>query len=409
MIKINDKHNCCGCSACIAICPKHCITFIEDKCGFLYPHVDETICINCGLCERVCPVISKDDDRHIPITYAAINCNEKIRLDSSSGGIFALLAQYVLGKHGIVFGAAFNSDWEVEHKFIDKASELPQLMGSKYVQSKIGNSYTTAKEFLVAGRIVLFSGTPCQIFGLKNFLQKEYSNLITTEVVCHGVPSPLVWKTYIDYLRVKRRKKINKQFQLPIITEINFREKNRNGWNRYGFMVKGKYPDDKGDNVLFYETCDKNLFIDLFTKNLCLRPSCYACPVKNRKSQSDFTLGDYWGIRYQIPEWDDDKGTSLVMLHTDKAVDIINKLEIKKIATSYEMALSGNPYIERHADETKYVEIFWKRFENSKFRNLKPIIRKLRQPLVTRIYLSSIEIMKKILPNKILTIIKKMH
>lgn len=198
MIFIQDKKECCGCSACASVCPKNCITMSEDSEGFLYPHVDESVCIDCHLCERVCPMINHGKDREPLAVYAAKNSNETIRMQSSSGGIFTLLAERVIDEGGVVFGASFNDRWEVVHDHVETKEELAKFRGSKYVQSKIGDNYRKVKLFLSEGRNVLFSGTPCQISGLKKYLRKDYDNLLAVDFICHGVPSPGVFRTYLQ-------------------------------------------------------------------------------------------------------------------------------------------------------------------------------------------------------------------
>ena len=217
MIDIKEKNNCCGCSACVQICPKQCISMAADNEGFLYPQVNSAICIDCGLCEKVCPVINQSAPREPLVVYAAKNNNEDIRLKSSSGGIFTLLAEKVIEEGGVVFGAKFDADWNVVHDYTETIEGLAAFRGSKYVQSIIGDNFKTAKQFLNNGRKVLFSGTPCQIAGLKKYLRKEYDNLLTVDVVCHGVPSPMVWRDYLDYKRAKRAagKNTVSEFAMP--------------------------------------------------------------------------------------------------------------------------------------------------------------------------------------------------
>ena len=205
MIEIKEKSSCCGCEACVQCCPKQCLTMHEDCEGFLYPQVDESSCIDCGLCEKVCPVIHQNASQEPLSSYIAINPNEEIRLKSSSGGIFTLLAEKIIAEGGVVFGARFDENWDVVHAWTDTIEGLAPLCGSKYVQSRIGNTYNEAKDFLKQGRKVLFSGTPCQIAGLKKFLRKEYANLLTVDFICHGVPSPGVWRRYLSELRESLR------------------------------------------------------------------------------------------------------------------------------------------------------------------------------------------------------------
>ena len=205
MICVQDKSKCSGCHACSSICPKKCISLVADEEGFLYPKVNEKECLNCNLCEQVCPFlnpigISKDE---APIAYAAKNLDEGTRTKSSSGGVFTAIAEHVIGQGGIVFGSAFDSPYNVVHIGVQKKDELQRLRGSKYVQSKIGNTYQEAKEALVSGRVVLFTGTPCQIGGLKAFLKKDYPNLYTQDLICHGVPSPKIFKEYKKFIEKK--------------------------------------------------------------------------------------------------------------------------------------------------------------------------------------------------------------
>ena len=229
MIRIVDKKKCCGCGACAQRCPRKCITMHTDKEGFAYPVVDTGQCTNCGLCEKVCPVINQQPEQQPIATYAAINSNNMVREHSSSGGIFTLLAEEAINNGGVVFGAAFNKKWEVEHIFVDNANDLKRLRGSKYMQSDIGNSYAMAEKFLKEGKEVLFSGTPCQVAGLKRFLRKEYKNLKTVDFVCHGTPSPLVWRKYLN--------EVCHANNISVITDIQFRNK-AEGWKNYSFQIK---------------------------------------------------------------------------------------------------------------------------------------------------------------------------
>ena len=240
MVNIKEKKECCGCNACVQICPKQCITMFPDIEGFLYPQVDFNICIDCGLCIKVCPVINQDEPRLPLAVYAAKNKNEEIRLKSSSGGIFTLLAEKIIKEGGVVFGARFDENWEVIHAYTETIEGLEYFRGSKYVQSVIGDNLKKAKQFLEEGRKVLFSGTPCQIAGFKKYLRKKYENLLTVEVVCHGVPSPKVWRDYIEYKRAKRgtgKNSVSSSLnELPVVTGICFRYKS-NGWKKFGYKI----------------------------------------------------------------------------------------------------------------------------------------------------------------------------
>ena len=198
MVHIEHKADCCGCRACEQSCPCSAISIKKDKEGFLYPKVDESLCIGCGLCEKSCPVI-KPSNATLPLEcFAAVSRNEEIRRNSSSGGVFSELAEFVIKEGGVVFGVAFNERFLVSHIMVSNLEDLKQLRGSKYLQSDTGNTFTLCKEFLDNGVPVLYSGTPCQISGLRHFLKKEYSNLLLVDVICHGVPSPDVWKKYLE-------------------------------------------------------------------------------------------------------------------------------------------------------------------------------------------------------------------
>ena len=380
MIHIQDKHNCCGCAACVQACPKHCISFNEDEHGFRYPLVDKSLCIDCGLCEKVCPVINQIDAKKPIKVYAAQNPNEEIRLKSSSGGIFTMLAEAIIDEGGVVFGARFDKNWEVEHGYTETKEGLEAFRGSKYLQSRTENTYKQAKDFLNAGRKVLYSGTSCQIAGLKKFLRKEYDNLITVDVICHGAPSPLVWRSYLDDFLKRPKGAAGKNSvysslnEVPVLTGISFRDKST-GWKKYGFVLRGmsaskadkntvlsSVSTEEKQSVLLHETLDKNVFMQVFLKNLCLRPSCSACPAKSGKSQNDISLGDFWGISNYYPNWDDNKGTSLVLIYSSKGEKIFNSLKIHKLKTSYSEALAGNMCIEESVSESHYVPLFWNTF-----------------------------------------------
>ena len=337
MINIIDKKNCCGCNACVQHCPKSCITMQEDGEGFLYPIVDQEVCIDCGLCEKVCPVLNQGEERKPLQVYAANNPNEEVRMQSSSGGVFTLLAETIIQEGGVVFGVRFNDDWEVIHDYTETKEGLAAFRGSKYVQSRIGESYCQVERFLKKGRKVLFTGTPCQIAGLNLFLRKEYDNLLTVDFICHGVPSPGVWKSYLEELIALKGNQKNSvlSHSKPIIlnsirdiSRIEFRNK-RLGWKKFSFALTLSVPDGHGtkNTVLLSEPYNENIFMKGFLADLFLRPSCYACPAKCLKSGSDITIGDYWGIQNVMPEIDDDKGICCLMVNTDKGGQLLSSKE----------------------------------------------------------------------------------
>lgn len=307
MINIIDKTKCCGCAACEQICPRSCIKMVADEQGFLYPSVNLECCVDCGLCEKKCPVLNPFDALEcLPSSYAGRVSDENIRKGSSSGGVFTVIATEILNKGGYVFGACFNDDWTVSHKCITNISELYKLRGSKYVQSEIGSSYKEAKKYLKDGKWVLFSGTPCQIAGLNHFLGRVYSTLLTVDVVCHSAPSPLVWDRYLASLMAKNNA-LNKSE-----ISITFRNK-ENGWHNYGLLIK----DNTGDIV--NESSWYNNYMQGFLQDLYTRPSCSFCPARQYRSHSDIMLADFWGVEKYHPEWDDNRGLSLILLKTEKA------------------------------------------------------------------------------------------
>ena len=282
----------------------------------------------------------------VPIaTYAATNGNEDIREQSSSGGIFTLLAETTINNGGIVFGAAFNEKWEVEHIHVDNINDLKRLRGSKYVQSNIGGCYSIAEKFLKEGKEILFSGTPCQIAGLKRFLRKEYKNLRTVDFVCHGTPSPWVWGKYIE--------ETGQANSIATITDIQFRNK-AEGWKKFSLQIK--YTGCNGKEKTFREPLNENLFMKCFLRDLCLRPSCYKCPARSGKSGSDITLADLWGAQQICPQIDDDKGLSLILQRKECGLPKCDRLAIP-----YSEALKYNPSIERDVREPKRRKKFFRR------------------------------------------------
>lgn len=366
MINIIDKHNCCGCSACAQRCPKQCVTMQEDDEGFLYPLVDKTTCIDCGLCEKVCPVLNQSDECKPIECFAARNPAEEVHTKSSSGGIFLPIAMAIINKGGVVFGARYNNKWEVEHASTDTLEGLDAFRGSKYVQSKIGTTYQEAEQSLREGHKVLFSGTPCQIAGLKKFLRKDYDNLITVDVVCHGVPSPMVWRDYIC--------------QLPIedVTEIRMKDKST-GWREYSFtLIK------KDGTTALIEKASENKYLMAFSRNLTLRHSCFACPAKAGKSGSDITLADYWGIENLMPQMDDNNGTSFVCANTRKGTEILNSLELQIESADYEASVPYNSCIYQSTPEPDNRAEFWDRYHHQGLRALKKL-KPVRQNMVKRI------------------------
>lgn len=308
MPELANKNQCTGCTACASICPRQCIHMIEDSEGFVYPKiVDDSRCISCSACERVCPVLNKKYiNGALTKAYAALSKNKELRMESSSGGIFSELAKIILQEDGIIYGAGYNGTGMVEHFYIDNIKALKKLRGAKYSQSNLKNNFQVIKKQLVSGKKILFSGTPCQVAGLKYFLENDYENLFCIDFVCHGVPSPMVWKQYLKY-----RTQIDNASTPPKC--INLRNK-ESGWSKYSYSVEFTYSDNK--RYLCSNKDDPYMFF--FVNDYILRKSCSNCYFKGYSRVSDITLGDFWGIWDIDPEMDDNKGTSLVLTHSAK-------------------------------------------------------------------------------------------
>ena len=330
MITITDRSQCCGCSACAQRCPKQCISMQMDNEGFLYPQVDISKCVDCHLCEKVCPVINQYGTRTPLKVYAAKNSDDEVRRLSSSGGIFTLLAEQTIKDGGVVFGACWDNEWNVKHDCVDNLSDLQRFRSSKYLQSVIGDVYLKTEQFLKTGRKVMFTGTPCQIAGLKHFLRKEYDNLLAVEIICHSVPSPGVWQQFLT-TRLHTLK-----WNKSDIRNISFRDK-KTGWKTYSFVIENK------DGNSFIELSSKNAFMRGFLADLYTRPSCYACPAKQLKSGSDITLGDFWGIESLMPEIDDDKGVSAIIVNSDKGKQVLHNINVELHEVQYNELTTRNP------------------------------------------------------------------
>ncbi len=311
ILYVHNSSLCSGCGACAMACPEQCISMDFDGEGFLRPVIDSEKCMECRICEVSCPVLNKVEVNTETLAFAAYNTDNYIRVHSTSGGIFSLLAKKIIKQGGVVYGAAFENDFSVAHRRIESEEQLPSLYGSKYVQSRLGNCMKMVKIDLEDGIKVLFSGTPCQIAGLKAFLGKDYPNLITQDLICHGVPSPKVWKKYLAFRRSKAKSDIK---------EICFRSK-INGYRNPQFQIRF------ANGVVSQENVGDNLYYRGFLLNLFLRPSCYSCVFKSSTRNSDITLADFWGGEHISPDMiTDDKGVSLVLVHSSKGRDMWEEL-----------------------------------------------------------------------------------
>lgn len=310
-INIDKPEKCSGCTACSQVCPKECITMQPDREGFFYPNVDKNLCIECGRCKAVCPMLHHDGGNTPNKVLAEKNRDEEIRSTSSSGGVFYEIAKNFIHNGGVVYGCALDENMTARHICVDSIEELKKLKGSKYVQSDMGNTMAEVKRRLAAGEKILFSGTPCQTAGLRNYLGKDYEGLLVVDVLCHGVPSPKLFADYLEYLSQK--------FGGGKPISVNFRNKQR-GWKRLYMEVCF----DNGKRHYIYSGYDR--YEGMFLNNMSLRPSCYECKFTKAERYGDLTLGDFWGIGKKYPQWDDDKGISVVMLNTDKGISAYERI-----------------------------------------------------------------------------------
>lgn len=345
---LENSNNCTGCSACLNICPKNAIKMFKNSEGFAYPKIDESLCIKCGKCKKVCPCLLHEEMSLIQHFYATWTKNENVRKKSSSGGIFYEIAKYVLENNGVVYGAAFDGNFNLKHVSINKSDDVSKLMGSKYLQSDLGNIFKDVKTNIDKDLKVLFVGTPCQVAGLKKYINKECCNLITCDLICHGVPSPLVFKNYLDSFKTKK------------IEKINFRDKST-GWNNYSFTI------DFSKNTL-KESHNDNLFMKGFLHNIYLRNSCYNCKFANLNRLSDITLGDFWNCKEILQLPDDDKGVSLIITNTSKGQKLLEKISdnlfIKEV--SKDEALKTNLCLTKGVDFNKYRNDFFANYSLEK-------------------------------------------
>lgn len=352
MLKINyDK--CTGCGACKAACPLDCISMQESKDGFIYPNINISKCVDCHKCEIACPIEHSCELEYDSEAYGAVYVNHKTLMNSTSGGAFSAIVEYVLSNNGIVYGCAYSKHLKPIHIRINKWEQLHLLNGSKYIQSDTLNTFQTAKEDLENGTLVLYSGTPCQIAGLKSFLGKAYGNLITVDIICHGVPSYAYFKKYIEWLEKTQR------IHIKI---VNFRSKDNKQWGLSGNLIA---KDLKSNRIikkkLFYYN---SYYYYYFLKGSIYRNSCYSCKYANMKRQGDFTLGDLWGAEGLGLPFDVRNGCSLVLVNSMQAKRIIEELNLKKTKISINYAISNNTQLKSPSVRPNYRDILINQFQS---------------------------------------------
>lgn len=328
MFAINFE-NCTGCGACIQRCPKQCISWTTKEFDFRYPQVDETACINCGLCEKVCPI---DKELKGPIaqkTYAAVHKDSAVLEKSTSGGAFTALADTIFAQGGVVYGAAMLNGMQVKHIRTENKTAFADLRSSKYLQSDTGTTYQMVEQDLKQGKVVLYSGTPCQIDGLKCFLRKEYENLYAADIVCHGVGSQAYFDKYMEFAKERYGK----------IKALRFRSKEYAGWSCGGVVV---VDSSNGEKKIPYRDFD-NYYYSYFLSGDIYRKCCYSCKYANTKRVGDFSLGDYWGVEALHLPLKTAKGCSLLLVNNDRAEKLLEIVtELDKVETTIEQAAHCN-------------------------------------------------------------------
>lgn len=346
---IDNKSQCSGCYACFNVCPQRCVFMQEDAEGFVYPKVDYSSCISCEKCINVCPslhFVDSTDDFEIS-AYACYNKDEFTRKASSSGGVFSHLAMQTLSQDGVVFGVTFDEKNEAIYYCVDRSTDLYKIQGSKYVQSIVGYEYNHAKHYLERGKKVLFSGLPCQIVALERCIGKKPDNLLCVDFICQGVPSPLVWRKYLE-------RRMEKSRGNRVVTHINFRSKKK-GWNKYSmniqYLGRKQYIKDKYHDP----------YIGAYTNYLSIRPSCYSCLFKGRKRSSDITLGDFWGVQKIAPSMYDNKGTSLVIINSQKGKHFFEQNVDQLICEEVDMnlAVASNPMYYKSVPRNEKRNVFF--------------------------------------------------
>lgn len=370
MPELASKCQCTGCTACANSCPRQCIQMKKDSAGFFYPEiVKPSACIDCGACERACPVLADNKvtgNHSLAFAYAAFAKNEPLRMESSSGGVFSELATVILQMGGIVYGSSYDENGVIRHIGSENKQDLGKLRGAKYSQSVLGNTFSNIKKQLMSGKTVLFSGTPCQVAGLKSFLKRDYDNLVCIDFVCHGVPSPMVWEKYVAY-----RAQFDNGGTLPL--HINLRNK-ESGWSNYSYSVEFAY----GNKKRYFCKNAEDPFMYLFVNDYILRKSCGDCHFKGYNRVSDITLGDFWGIQNIDPEMDDNKGTSLVLTHDAVGEDLLKKVagRVKIKQVTLEQASSENLSLLKSSVHKPSRDIVLKTIESEDFQAILPFLQK---------------------------------
>lgn len=347
----DKKEYCSGCGACSHSCKLNAIQMKKDEEGFLYPVINQELCVQCGKCKKVCPFIKESTKDGILQVYAAKNLSDEARKNSASGGIFTLMSDYVLQQNGVVYGAVFGEDMQVAHIRAVTEEKRDAMRGSKYVQSFLGDVFLQVEQDVKENRMTLFSGTPCQVAGLKAYLNKDYPNLLCCDIVCHGVTSPKVFQDYLSYLEEKHHSKV---------TQMCFRDKEQ-GWSNQKWkatLQSGKILLDNGD---------VNVYKHLYYSHVMQRPSCHQCPYTSTERQGDITIGDYWGIENSLPEFKDELGVNVLFVNTEKGAAVFEQIKSNMNYVKSELSSCLQPQLQYPTEKSKKRELFWQDYEKSGF------------------------------------------
>ena len=348
---ISPDKNCTACGACAQVCPKSCISLKEDEYGFVFPFVNASGCIGCGMCETACHLNINTSNCRTDKAFACAHRSADVVKKSTSGGVFTAIAEKIFSLGGVVYGCGYITPTEPRHIRIDRIDNIDKLRGSKYVQSKIGDSYKNVLSDLRSDKWVLFTGTPCQIAGLKAFLGKHYDKLLTADIICHGVPSSAYFKKFIDWYEKKHR---------CTVKEFDFRSKENSGWSCAGICHTEKNGVTDVRKAFYFD----NYYYCYFLDGEIYRDSCYNCKYANLNRTGDFTLGDFWGAEGQNLGFDIADGCSLVLLNTEKAKAIFAELNINSTEVNIDYAVSNNAQLKAPSTHTELRNVLLEEFRN---------------------------------------------
>ena len=359
-----DKKMCCGCGSCAQKCLYKCITLKADEEGFLYPEIDKSTCVNCGLCRVACPLSKdkSDDDISDAIIYGGYIKNDLVRASSSSGGAFTALAESFCDEEYVIFGAEMDDEFNVFHSYIESKAELDRFRKSKYLQSDMRNTYTEVKSFLDKGKKVLFSGTPCEIAGLNLFLNKSYENLLTVDVLCHSVPTVKWFNKEKEWIEKKSKCRV---------CSVDFRNKDNATWDRYRMVWRLENNKQK--------TWIKDPFIVAWNAALISRPSCYDCRFACKKRVSDVTIGDLWGVhKFASHLYGENKGVSFFLLNTEKGAKYFDKIKDKLVydKVSFDDVAANNPRLLRPMEWNEKRDQFIRKMDTMTFGDMMRLLPK---------------------------------